>query len=35
MYIQPFWCGVLATIFVELTLIIGCAISFNIKENNK
>ena len=32
MYINPFWCGVIATILTELTGIIGYAIYLNIKE---
>jgi hypothetical protein len=35
MYINPFICGVISTILVEITAIIGCAIHFNIKEKNK
>lgn len=35
MYINPFWCGVIATILTELTGIIGYAIYLNIKGKNK
>lgn len=35
MYINPFWCGVIATILTELTGIIGYAIYLNIKKINK
>lgn len=35
MYINPFLCGVIATILTELTGIIGYAIYLNIKEKNK
>ena len=35
MYINPFLCGVIATILTELAGIIGYAIHLNIKEENK
>lgn len=35
MYINPFWCGVIATILTELTGIIGYAIYLSIKKINK
>lgn len=35
MYINPFWCGVVATILVELGLIIGYAIYDNAKKKEK
>lgn len=35
MYINPFVCGVIATILTELTGIIGYAIYFNAKGKNK
>lgn len=35
MYINPFWCGVIATILTELIGIIGYSIYLNVKEKNK
>lgn len=35
MYINPFWCGVIATVLVELVALVGTAIYINVKENNK
>ena len=35
MYINPFWCGVIATILTELKVIIGYTIYLTIKEKNK
>ena len=35
MYINPFLCGVIATILAELAGIIGYAIYLNVKEKNK
>lgn len=35
MYIPPFWCGVIATIVVELILIIAYAINQNSKKRVK
>lgn len=35
MYINPFLCGVIATILVELGLLIGYAIYDNYRRKNK
>lgn len=35
MYIDPFWAGVLSTIFVELLLIIVSSIIFSGKEKEE
>lgn len=35
MYINPFWCGVLATVLAELVALVGTAIYMNVKENHK
>lgn len=35
MYISEFWCGVLATIGVELFALIGYAIQVYVKTNKK
>lgn len=35
MYINEFWCGVLATIGVEFIALIGYSIQLYLKEKNK
>lgn len=35
MYINPFICGVISTILVEIAVIIGYTIYLTIKEKNK
>ena len=35
MYISEFWCGVLATIGVEVIAIVGYAISISFKSKKK
>lgn len=35
MYISPFWCGVIATILVEIGLIVLFSIKETIKNKNK
>lgn len=35
MYVNPFWLGVVATIIVEVVVIIGICIIAGIKNNNK
>lgn len=35
MYINPFWCGVIVTVLIEVVTLIGSAIYINIKEKRK
>lgn len=35
MYIPEFWCGVVATVLVEITTVIVGIIVANVKENKK
>lgn len=35
MYINPFWCGVIATVLVELGLLVGYTIYNNTKKKIK
>lgn len=35
MYINPFWCGIIATILTELVLLVGTVIYMNAKEKHK
>lgn len=35
MYISEFWCGVLATILTELSIIIGCGVWIGSKNKDK
>ena len=35
MYIEPFWCGVFVTVFVEILMLIAYAIYINTKNGGK
>lgn len=35
MYIPAFWCGVFATIIVEVTIVIVAAVIFAVKDGSK
>lgn len=35
MYIPAFWCGVLATIIAEVTIVIVAAVIFAVKDGSK